>query len=182
MAQEIAIDDHVLNRMIKSGGMAPPFRMNEVTVRATNKAAKTEISLCFTKDSTFPISGCPRCLHADVLDVPGLSGRPGLKSVGSIRWASRTGKRQRRFDWTPPTLPSPKEKEDIITRYSDARHLLGSVTNLMSTASVLRRRTSAAARLSSVGASDQYWCGTCFADHSRRSLDRANLRATDERG
>jgi hypothetical protein len=107
--------------------------MKEVTIRAASNTTKTAISLCFTRGTDFPISGFPRRLHIDHLESPGLPGRLGLKAVGSIRWASRSGsQRQRRLDWTPPDLPSPKDKEDIIARYSDSRHLLGSATSLVS--------------------------------------------------
>jgi hypothetical protein len=129
-AQKITIDDRTLNRMITSRGLFPPFRMNEVTIRATNKAAKTNISLCFTNGTLLPISGVPRCLHTDTPDHLYSSGRPGLKPTSSIRWASRSGsQRQRRFDWKPPNIPIPAEKEDVIARYSDVNHMLGSATS-----------------------------------------------------
>jgi hypothetical protein len=108
-AQKITIDDRTLNRMITSRGLFPPFRMNEVTIRTTNKAAKTDISLCFTNGTLLPISGVPRCLHTDTPDHLYSSGRPGLKPASSIRWASRSGsQRQRRFDWKPPNIPIPQ--------------------------------------------------------------------------
>jgi hypothetical protein len=129
-AQKVTIDDRTLNRMITSRGLVPPFRMKEVTIRATNKDAKTNISLCFTNGILLPISGVPRCLHADTSDHPHPLGRPGLKPTSSIRWASRSGsQRQRRFDWKPPNLPVPAENEDVIARYSDVNHMLGSATS-----------------------------------------------------
>jgi hypothetical protein len=129
-AQKVIIDERTLNRMTTSRGLVPPFRMREVTIRATNKDAKTNISLCFTNGTLLPISGVPRCLHADTSDHPYQSGRPGLKLTSSIRWASRSGsQRQRRFDWKPPNLPIPAEKEDVIARYSDVNHMLGSATS-----------------------------------------------------
>jgi hypothetical protein len=82
---QVVIDDKTLHRMTTSQGSAPPFRMKEVTIRATNKAAKTDISLCFTNGTTFPISGFPRCLHADRPDYTTPSMRPGLKVMGSVR-------------------------------------------------------------------------------------------------
>lgn len=133
--QQVEIDDKTLHRMTTSQGSAPPFRMKEVTIRATNKAAKMDISLCFTNGTTFPISGFPRCLHADTSDYMMPSTRPGLKVMGSVRWASRSGsQRLRRFDWKPPSLPNPVEKDDVIARYSDVSHLLGSATSLTSIA------------------------------------------------
>lgn len=132
LEQEVIIDDRTLNRMTTSRGLVPPFRMREVTVRGTNKAAKTSISLCFTNGTLFPLSQFPRSLHADPSDL-NLPGRPGLKAMGSIRWASRSGsQRQRRFDWKPPNLPTPIEKDDVLSRYSDVSHLLGSATSLSS--------------------------------------------------
>lgn len=129
--QQITIDDRTLSRMTTSRGLVPPFRMKEVTIRAKNRAAKTNISLCFTEGTSYTISGFPRCLHADLSDHPTSPGRPKLKAMGSIRWASRSGsQRQRRFDWKPPNLPTPIEADDVITRYSDASHLLGSATSL----------------------------------------------------
>lgn len=124
--------------MIRSRDTSLLFRMPEVTIRAVSKTAKTSISLYLTRDTYFPISGFPRCLHVDQSDSPGLPGRLGLKSVGSIRWASRSGsQRQRRLDWTPPDIPPPMDKEDVIARYSDSRHLLGSATSLVSMADAL---------------------------------------------
>lgn len=49
-------------------------------------------------------------------------------STNSFRWAGRTRSQQRRQDWIPPDVQQPLEKEDIIARYSDASHLLGSAT------------------------------------------------------
>jgi hypothetical protein len=119
--------------MIRSWGTTSPFVMKEVTIRAASNTTKTAISLCFTRGTEFPISGFPRRLHIDHQDSPGLPGRLGLKTVGSIRWASRSGsQRQRRLDWTPPNLPPPRDQEDIIARYSDSSHLLGSATSLVS--------------------------------------------------
>ena len=116
--------------------------MKEVTIRAASNTTKTAMSLCFTSGTEFPISGFPRRLHIDHLESPGLPGRLGLKTVGSIRWASRSGsQRQRRLDWTPPDLPPPKDKEDIIARYSDSRHLLGSATSLVSMADAFAAHT-----------------------------------------
>jgi hypothetical protein len=122
--------------MIRSRVTTSPFSMKEVTIRAASNTTKTAISLCFTRGTEFPISGFPRRLYIDHQDSPGLPGRLGLKTVGSIRWASRSrSQRQRRLDWTPPDLPPPpKDKEDIIARYSDSRHLLGSATSLVSMA------------------------------------------------
>ncbi|KAM0713999.1 hypothetical protein Q7P37_010963 [Cladosporium fusiforme] len=136
--QEIMLDDRTIHRMTTSRGMVPPFRMREVTIRATNKAAKTNISLCFTKGILFPVSGFPRCLHRDQSEYPPMSGRLGLlKATSSIRWASRSGsQRQRRFDWKPPNLSTPIEKDDIIARYSDPTHVLGSTTTLVPIADV----------------------------------------------
>lgn len=134
MEQDVTIDDRTLHRMTTSRGMVPPFRMKEVTIRATNKAAKTNISLCFTKGTFYPLSGLPRCLHSDPSEYPVPFGRTGLKTTSSIRWASRSGSQrlQRRIDWKPPNLPPPLEKGDIISRYSEPSHLLGSATNLVS--------------------------------------------------
>jgi hypothetical protein len=133
--QSIEIEDRVIDRMIRSRGTTSPFSMREVTIRAASNTTKTTISLCFTRGTEFPISGFPRRLHIDQPDSPGLPGRLGLKTVGSIRWASRSGsQRQRRLDWTPPDLPPPRDKEDVIARYSDSRHLLGSATSLVSMA------------------------------------------------
>lgn len=130
--QKIPIDDRTLSRMTASRGLVPSFRMKGVTIKAKNRAAKTDISLCFTEGTSFSISGFPRCLHVDTSDHPSSPGRPKLKAMGSIRWASRSGsQRQRRFDWKPPNLPTPIEADDIITRYSDASHLLGSATSLV---------------------------------------------------
>jgi hypothetical protein len=121
--------------MIRSRGKTSPFVMQEVTIKAASNTTKTAISLCFTRGTDFPISGFPRRLHIDHQDSPGLPSRLGLKSVGSIRWASRSGsQRQRRLDWTPPELPPTSHKEDIIARYSDSRHILGSATSLISMA------------------------------------------------
>lgn len=131
--QKVAIDERTLGRMTASRGLVPPFRMREVTIRSSNRAAKTSILLCFTEGTSFPISGFPRYLHDDLSDYPSSPGRPKLKAMGSIRWASRTGsQRQRRFDWKPPTLLTPVEREDVIARYSDVSHLLGSATSLTS--------------------------------------------------
>jgi hypothetical protein len=135
ITQSVPIDDRVLDRMIRSRGTTSPFVMKEVTIRAASNTTKTAISLCFTRGTDFPISGFPRRLHIDHQDSPGLPSRLGLKSVGSIRWASRSGsQRQRRLDWTPPNLPPPRAQEDIIAQYSDSRHLLGSATSLVSMA------------------------------------------------
>jgi len=132
-AKKITIDDRVLDRMIRSRDTSSLFRMPKVTIGATSRATKTAISLCLTRGTYFPISGFPRCLHAAQSDTPRLSGRAGFKAVDSIRWASRTRSlRLRRVDWTPPELPSLREKQDIIARYSDAGHLLGSATSLAS--------------------------------------------------
>lgn len=129
--ERIIIDDRTLSRMTTSRGLVPPFRMREVTIHSRNRAAKTNISLCFTEGTSFPISGFPRCLHDSMSDNPSSPGRPKLKAMGSIRWASRSGsQRQRRFDWKPPNLPTPMEADDVIARYSDVSHLLGSATSL----------------------------------------------------
>jgi hypothetical protein len=105
------------------------FLMDEVTIRTASNTAKTSISLCFTRGTYFPISGFPRRLHVNQQEFPGLIGRPGLEKVDSTRWASRSeSQRQRRVDWTPPELPPPEDKEDIIASYSDSGHLLGSAT------------------------------------------------------
>jgi hypothetical protein len=133
VAQSIEIDDHILDRMIRGRDMSSLFRMRKVFIKAASRAARTAISLCLTQGTNFPISGFPRCLHVDQSDAPGLPGRAGLTNVGSIRWASRSGsQRQRRLDWTPPYLPPPLMKEDIMARYSNADYLLGSATSLMS--------------------------------------------------
>lgn len=130
-SQKVVIDDRTLSRMTTSRGLVPPFRMREVTIRSTNRTAKTKITLCFTEGTSFPISGFPRCMHDDLSDYPSSPGRPKLKAMGSIRWASRSGsQRQRRFDWKPPNLPTPVEADDVIARYSDVSHLLGSATSL----------------------------------------------------
>lgn len=132
--QEITIDDSTLNRMIHSRGLSPAFRMREVTIRASNKAAKTLVSLCFTKGTSFPLSGFPRCLHNQPADPPISSGAIMFKTAGSIRWASRTrSQRQRRFDWTPPSLAPSQEIDDVLTRYSDGGHLLRKGPSLGST-------------------------------------------------
>lgn len=142
--QQVVIDDKTLHRMTTNQGSAPPFRMKEVTIRATNKAAKTDISLCFTNGTTFPISGFPRCLHADRSDYTTPSMRPGLKVMGSVRWASRSGsQRLRRFDWKPPNLLIPVEQDDVIARYSDISHLLGNATSLASIATPVHELSSA---------------------------------------
>lgn len=135
--------------MTTSRGMVPPFRMREVTIRATSKAAKTSISLCFTRGTLFPLSGFPRQLHNEQAEHPALHGRPGLKPTSSVRWASRTGsQRQRRFDWKPPNLPPPAEKGDVISRYSDASHLLGSTTSLLPIADATNELGTSPGRLS----------------------------------
>jgi hypothetical protein len=142
--QQVVIDDKTLHRMTTSQGSAPPFRMKEVAIRAMNKAAKTDISLCFTNGTTFHISGFPRCLHNDRSDYTTPSMRPGLKVMGSVRWASRSGsQRLRRFDWKPPNLPAPVEKDDVIARYSDVSHLLGNATSLASIADAVHELSSA---------------------------------------
>ena len=142
--QQVVIDDRTLHRMTTSQGSAPPFRMKEVVIRATNKAARTDISLCFTNGTTFPISGFPRCLHDDRSDYMAPSMRPGLKVMGSVRWASRSGsQRLRRLDWKPPDLFIPVEQDDVIARYSDVSHLLGNATRLVSIATAVHALSSA---------------------------------------
>lgn len=131
LAQQVTLDDRTLNRMTTGRGLVPPFRMREVTIRATNKAAKTNISLCFTNDTSFAISGFPRRLHEDPLENSTPSSRPILKAKASVRWASRSGsQRLRQFDWRPPNLPTPTEKDDVVARYPDVSHTVGSATRL----------------------------------------------------
>ena len=60
IGEEKLIDTRVLNRMIYE----QQFRMEEIRIRRNSKYAVTDMSLCFTRDTSFPISGFPRGLHA----------------------------------------------------------------------------------------------------------------------
>lgn len=57
--EEVYLDTSVLNRMINQQA----FRMNGVDIRRPTKFSRTEISLCLTRDASYPISGFPRRLH-----------------------------------------------------------------------------------------------------------------------
>ena len=60
--QEVRLDSRIINRMIHH----EVFRIDiPVQIRRTNKFSRTEIWLCLTRDTLYPISGFPRCLHAD---------------------------------------------------------------------------------------------------------------------
>ncbi|OQO14747.1 hypothetical protein B0A48_00129 [Cryoendolithus antarcticus] len=126
LPQEMLFDSKVINRMIQH----QVFRMDPVTIRRSTKFAKTDISLCYTKGTYYPISGFPRLLHADKPVVTGLVGRHALTVASSVRWASRSrSQQQRRFDWTPPDILPPLGVQDILASYANPMHLLGSVTD-----------------------------------------------------
>lgn len=60
IAQEVRVTKAVLNRMKTQG----KFAVDEIGVARSSKYTTTDISLCFTRGTSFPISGFPRELHA----------------------------------------------------------------------------------------------------------------------
>lgn len=141
--QEVLLDDKDLNRMITS----QMFNLRkQVTIRRPNKNAVTEMSLCLTRDTSYPLSGFPRKLHGGksvasgmrIFTCPNMYKGPlrntanrnaATKITNSFRWAGRSGSQQdqRRRDWKAPVMPL-IEKQDIIEQYSEPSHLLGSAT------------------------------------------------------
>lgn len=90
--QEIRIDSIVLNRMIDK----LEFRIDApVSIRQPNKATATDISLCFTRGTSYPISGFPRKLHSE--RVASIGAYDNL-TQRFLRFAHSTG--------SEPSLPS----------------------------------------------------------------------------
>jgi hypothetical protein len=66
--QEVRLDKAVLTRMIQKRG----FRMGGVDIRCPTSFSSTEVSLCLTRETSYPISGFPRQLHAGRPAIPGI--------------------------------------------------------------------------------------------------------------
>lgn len=126
LPQEVLFDSKTISTMIQD----QRFSMRQVSIRQRLQLGKTEISLCYTKDTSFPISGFPRCLLVARPTLPNLKPRPGSLATSSIRWASKSNsQQQRRIDWKPPQfIPQPSMQEDAIARYADATHVLGNAS------------------------------------------------------
>ncbi|EMC99209.1 hypothetical protein BAUCODRAFT_146182 [Baudoinia panamericana UAMH 10762] len=118
---EVRLDSKIIDRMIDRR----TFRLDQrVDIRQSNKSSRTQISLCYTRDTSYPISGFPRQLHSSKAYFA--TSRHGLSYTSSFRWVARSdSQHQRRFDWKPQTLAAPINAEDLIERYADATHLLG---------------------------------------------------------
>ncbi|SMQ51120.1 unnamed protein product [Zymoseptoria tritici ST99CH_3D7] len=124
--QEVRIDARILDRMVNE----EQFRIDTpVHIRRSNKATATEISLCLTRGTSYPISGFPRKLHGE--RVTSMGNRTFLASSNSFRWASRS--LRAKLGWKPPRATyAPLEKQDIIERYSEFNHLLGDPADAVS--------------------------------------------------